>query len=87
MHLDLIITADTALAHLAGAMNRPAWIALQFASDFRWFLERTDSPWYPSLRLFRQSERREWSEVFENIAAELAKSVALAHNPTDFGVV
>jgi len=75
MNLDLVITADTALVHLAGALGRPAWVALQFAPDFRWFLERDDSPWYPTVRLFRQSGRGQWNEVFEHMADELAKVV------------
>ncbi len=69
--LDLIITCDTALAHLAGALGRPTWIALKHVPDWRWLLERSDSPWYPSVRLFRQSRRGDWESVFAAMRAEL----------------
>ncbi len=68
--LDLIITSDTALAHLAGALGRPVWVGLQFVPDWRWQLGRPDSPWYPTARLFRQSARGDWQSVFA--AMELA---------------
>jgi tetratricopeptide (TPR) repeat protein len=71
-HLDLIITCDTAPAHLAGALGRPAWIAVKDVPDWRWLLERTDCPWYPSVRLFRQSRRGDWQGVFAAMQAELA---------------
>lgn len=61
--LDLVITVDTAVAHLAGALARPAWLLLPFAPDWRWMLAREDSPWYPSLRLFRQNQAGDWSGV------------------------
>ena len=54
-HLDLVITVDSAVAHLAGAMGKPVWILTRFAPDWRWMLKREDSPWYPTARLFRQS--------------------------------
>jgi tetratricopeptide (TPR) repeat protein len=76
MSLDLIITADTATAHLAGALGVPVWIPLRFAPDFRWLLDREDSPWYPTARLFRQRRAGEWDEVFERMAGELAKKAA-----------
>lgn len=71
-HLDLIITCDTALAHLAGALGRPTWIAIKRVPDWRWFLDRTDCPWYPTVRLFRQSRRADWGTVFGAMHAELA---------------
>lgn len=71
--LDLVITSDTALAHLAGALGVPAWVALPFAPDWRWQLGRDDSPWYPTLRLFRQPVRGDWAAVFSRMAAELGK--------------
>ena len=71
-NLDLVISADTAAAHLAGALGRPAWLALQFAADWRWFLDRADSPWYPTMRLFRQKADGDWTGVFADIAAALA---------------
>jgi tetratricopeptide (TPR) repeat protein len=71
MNLDLIVTVDTAVAHLAGALGVPAWVLLPFAPDWRWLLERSDSPWYSTLRLFRQSRRGDWGEVFDRLAAEI----------------
>jgi len=70
-NLDLIISVDTAPAHLAGAMARPTWILLPFAPDWRWMLERRDSPWYPTMRLFRQKKWGDWRGVFEDAAEEL----------------
>jgi hypothetical protein len=70
-NLDLVISVDTATAHLAGAMAKPVWVLLPFAPDWRWMLERTDSPWYPTMRLFRQKKWGDWNSVFENIAEEL----------------
>lgn len=70
--LDLVITADTALAHLAGALGARTWVVLQAVPDWRWLIERSDSPWYPTLRLFRQRTPGDWSEVFERMAVELA---------------
>jgi tetratricopeptide (TPR) repeat protein len=66
-HLDLVITSDTAIAHLAGALARPAWVALHHVPEWRWLLGRVDSPWYPTLRLFRQREAGDWETVFEDI--------------------
>jgi tetratricopeptide (TPR) repeat protein len=71
--LDLVVTVDTALAHLAGALGAPVWVALPFSPDWRWLLGREDSPWYPSMRLFRQPQPGQWSPVFERIAAELRR--------------
>ncbi len=68
---DLVITADTAPAHLAGALGVPTWIALKHVPDWRWFLGRDDSPWYPGVRLFRQQTMGHWAGVFEAMAAEL----------------
>lgn len=65
--LDLIITCDTATAHLAGALARPTWVALKKIPDWRWLLERSDSPWYPTLRLFRQDEPRNWRSAFKKM--------------------
>ena len=70
-HLDLIITSDTSIAHLAGALGRPTWIALKYAPDWRWLLDRDDSPWYPTVRLFRQDESRDWKSVFSKMEQEL----------------
>ena len=75
--VDLVITVDTATAHLAGAMARPVWVALSRAADWRWLTDRCDTPWYPSMRLFRQRNAGEWDEVLSHIAANL---VARAHS-------
>lgn len=69
--LDLIITVDTAVAHLAGALGRPVWIMVTRAPDWRWLVDRDDSPWYPTARLFRQDERRDWSGVVARVQAAL----------------
>ena len=72
--LDLLITVDTSVAHLAGAMGKPAWLLLAKVPDWRWLLERADSPWYPTVRLFRQERRGDWSGPISAVASELAKS-------------
>jgi tetratricopeptide (TPR) repeat protein len=72
MALDLIVTVDSSVAHLAGALGRPTWIALPLVPDWRWMLDRDDSPWYPSVKLFRQSKRGDWDDVFARMAAELS---------------
>jgi len=72
--LDLLVTVDTSLAHLAGALGRPAAVALAHSADWRWMLGRADSPWYPTLRLYRQPRPGDWAAVFTRIAADLASS-------------
>ncbi len=80
--LDLVITSDTAIAHLAGALGRPVFVALKQAPDWRWLLARADSPWYPTMRLFRQRSRDEWGPVFDAIAVEVEARVrARRSNP------
>jgi tetratricopeptide (TPR) repeat protein len=69
--LDLVITVDTAVAHLAGAMGKPVWILLPFEADWRWLSNRNDSPWYPTMRLFRQVQPGNWGEVLQNIESTL----------------
>lgn len=76
-HLDLVITVDTAVAHLAGAMGVPAWVALPFVPDWRWLLNRDDSPWYPTIRLFRQAQTGDWTPVFERITKELQNLISI----------
>lgn len=76
-HLDLVITVDTAAAHLAGALGRPCWLLLpHHKTDWRWFTEREDSPWYPSLRLFRQEVAGSWAPVIEAVAKSLRQLVS-----------
>ena len=70
-NLDLIISCDTSIPHLAGALGRPVWVALNHVPDWRWLLDRDDSPWYPTARLFRQRRRGDWSSVFAQIEREL----------------
>ena len=65
--LDLVISVDTAVAHLAGALNRPTWLLRPQNADFRWLKGRSDSPWYPSMRLFRQRRHGDWSDVVDEI--------------------
>jgi tetratricopeptide (TPR) repeat protein len=77
--LDLVISADTAVAHLAGALNQPVWTLIPFVPDYRWLLGREDSPWYPSMRLWRQTEPGGWPAVLERLAASLeARTIAYA---------
>jgi tetratricopeptide (TPR) repeat protein len=83
-NLDLVITADTALAHLAGAMGKPTWILLPFSPDWRWLIDREDSPWYPTARLFRQPQIDDWTSVVARVTAELRRAALnLAGNGGD----
>ncbi len=81
--LDLIVSVDTSLAHLAGALARPTWVLLPFASDWRWQQERTDSPWYPTVRLFRQPRTGDWDAVVARAGDELAALAARRVAGTD----
>jgi tetratricopeptide (TPR) repeat protein len=72
-HLDLVISVDTSVAHLAGALARPTWIMLRHPPEWRWLLERKDSPWYPTARLFRQTNEGDWQGVVHEVAAALAQ--------------
>ena len=74
--LDLMISVDTAVIHLAGAMAKPVWTLIHYSPDWRWMLEREDSPWYPTMRLFRQKVYGDWSEVVRRVAVELANRTA-----------
>jgi tetratricopeptide (TPR) repeat protein len=75
--LDLLITVDTSIAHLAGAIGRPAWVLLAYTPDWRWQLERSDTPWYPSLRLFRQKKPGDWAGVVDEVSAALRFDCAI----------
>ena len=70
-NLDLVIGVDTAMVHLAGALGKPVWVLLPFSPDWRWMLDRNDSPWYPTMRLFRQPVRKDWDSVIQQIAQAL----------------
>jgi len=72
-NLDLVISSDTAVAHLAGAMGKPVWVLLPFVPDWRWLLDREDSPWYPTMRLFRQEKIGDWQSPIRQIGRELRK--------------
>jgi len=74
--LDLVVVSDSAVAHVAGALGRPVWVVLPLTPDWRWLLEREDTPWYPTMRLFRQRRLGEWDEVFGRIAAALGAAAA-----------
>jgi tetratricopeptide (TPR) repeat protein len=74
--LDVVMSVDTSVAHLAAALGRPTWILLPYAPDYRWLLDRDDSPWYPTVRLFRQTETREYASVLERVRTELQTLVA-----------
>jgi len=73
--VDLIVTSDTSIAHLAGALGRPTWVALRHTPEWRWFEHRADSPWYPTMKLFRQKRPGEWSAVFDDIAGQIQAQI------------
>jgi tetratricopeptide (TPR) repeat protein len=74
--LDVIVTSDTATAHLAGALGLPVWVLLGASPDWRWLTDRDDTPWYPTMRLFRQRKSGQWPEVFDRVASELTALIA-----------
>jgi len=76
MNLDLLISIDTAAVHLAGALGRPAWVLVRHAADWRWMREGSDSPWYPTIRIFRQTNLGDWSHPIAQVAAELTQAAA-----------
>jgi tetratricopeptide (TPR) repeat protein len=82
-NLDLVITSDTSTAHLAGALGVPVWVALPFSADWRWLLNREDSPWYPTMRLLRQTQRGEWVDVFERIKFALRETMTRSAHSKD----
>jgi hypothetical protein len=71
LDLDLVISVDTMVAHLAGALGRPVWTLLPYGADWRWLIDRSDTPWYPTMRLFRQPEAGNWHAVLEDVRAKL----------------
>jgi ADP-heptose:LPS heptosyltransferase len=75
--LDLVITVDTSAAHLSAALGRPTWILLPYTPDYRWLLDREDSPWYPTVRLFRQTESREYESVLDRVRDELKTLISV----------
>jgi Flp pilus assembly protein TadD len=75
-NLDLIVTVDTAVAHVAGAIGRPVWILIPFRPDWRWMVDRDDSPWYPSMRIFRQKTRGDWADVIDRVKNALVEFVS-----------
>jgi len=81
-NLDLVISIDTVVAHLAGAMAKPVWTLLSLAADWRWLLDRSDSPWYPTMRLFRQTSPSDWSAVVRQVATALESPAQLKHPET-----
>jgi hypothetical protein len=76
--MDLVVSCDTSIAHLAGALGRPVWVALKKDAEWRWLRDREDSPWYPGMRLFRQKQRGVWSDVFDAMAASLRERAPMA---------
>jgi hypothetical protein len=79
--LDLVITVDTAVAHLAGALARPVWNMIAHSPDWRWQLARADSPWYPTMRLFRQPRPGNWPAVLEEVASAMTQAFPEASRP------
>jgi ADP-heptose:LPS heptosyltransferase len=67
--MDVVISVDTSVAHLSGALARPTWVLLPYLPDWRWLMDRSDSPWYPSARLYRQSAPRDWSAPLASVRA------------------
>lgn len=86
-NLDLVITSDTAVAHLAGGLGVPVWVALPMLPDWRWLLDREDSPWYPTMRLFRQTRPDDWPSVFQRMAGALRLQIAARRNRRPTGEI
>ena len=79
--LDVVVTVDTSVAHLAAALGRPTWILLPYDPDYRWLLGRDDSPWYPTARLFRQSKTRDYATVLDRVRSELETLISAKPRP------
>ncbi len=82
-NMDLVISIDTSVAHLAGAMGKPVWVLLKTDADWRWLLDRDDNPWYPTMRLFRQTKVGDWADVLCRVADELGRLVAACRGQTN----
>ncbi|MDP8566362.1 glycosyltransferase family 9 protein [Methylophilus aquaticus] len=80
-HLDLVISVDTSVAHVAAATGKPVWILLPHHPDFRWLLDRDDSPWYPTVRLFRQVDAGNWTDVLQQVKLALVARIGLDDSP------
>ena len=74
--VDVVISVDTSVAHLAGALGKTTWVLLPFIGDWRWLRNRTDSPWYPTMKLYRQPMVGDWNSVFGAIGADLAEGAS-----------
>ncbi|MBA3506096.1 MAG: hypothetical protein H0T80_10010 [Betaproteobacteria bacterium] len=80
-HLDLVLSIDTSIAHLAGALGKPVWVMLRFAPDWRWMLAPSSSPWYPTARLFRQPAPGDWSSVVQSVGTALTERLRARVGP------
>ena len=85
--LDLVISVDTAVGHLAGALGKPIWLIVSPANDWRWLTERADTPWYPTMRLFRAEKLRRWNDVMSEVAAALSERVSQSPDGINEGTV
>jgi hypothetical protein len=85
--LDLVLSVDTSVAHLSGAIGCPTWVMLCFAAEWRWLTERQDSPWYPSAQLFRQAELDDWGSVINSIADQLREPEDRTNNGGRYGAL
>jgi hypothetical protein len=75
-HLDLVISVDTAVAHLAGALGKPVWLLARYDADWRWLLDRSDNPWYPTMKIFRQAAPGDWRGLMPQVASALHAAAA-----------
>jgi ADP-heptose:LPS heptosyltransferase len=85
-NMDLIISVDTSPVHLAGALGKPTWLLIPYSPDWRWLLDREDSPWYPTMRLFRQPKHGDWQSVVESLEVALAEKIQSALDVVPEGV-
>jgi ADP-heptose:LPS heptosyltransferase len=78
--IDLLVSVDSSPVHLAGALGRPAWVMVPYVPDWRWLMQREDTPWYPEHRLFRQQKRGDWAGVADAVAASLGRTFAASRH-------